>query len=63
MKYKCPLCGGTNIQELMLVWFWKNSGLDTNDEVHPAELYDDREWCTDCEKHIESVEEYEADDR
>lgn len=50
-EYRCPLCGGTNIQDLCTVWIDANTSEIQEDEMYLAEMYSDTRWCVDCEKH------------
>jgi len=48
--YRCPDCGGFNVQELCLTWVNANTGV-AEDPSGIAEAYPDVYWCLDCEAH------------
>jgi NAD-dependent SIR2 family protein deacetylase len=52
---RCPLCNGTNVEELLVCWANPNTG-ERGDEGL-AELYPDVYWCKDCQKHPKILKE------
>ena len=50
-EYRCPDCGGANVQDLCTVWVNCNTSEIADGEMHVAELYTDTRWCDDCQDH------------